>query len=100
MRRILLKAVAGLSTVAIIVGCLLIGQHQQESFEHVMEPDAFERETRNIDMMRERGYTGLVSHCSLDGEGGERQAWAEPGLQMRLAVAVISAPDQLTRRQV
>jgi len=97
MRRVLLKAVGLLSAVVIIVAsCLLIGQDQQES----SEPDAFESETCNIDTIRERGYAGLVSHCSLEGGVDQQAAWSEPGLQMNIAVAVISAPNQLSRRQV
>ena len=95
MRRVLLKAVGLLSTLVIIVAsCLLIGQDQQES----SESDAFESETNNIDTMG--GYSGLVSHCSLDGGVDEQAAWSEPALQMNMAVAVISAPNQLSRRQV
>ena len=46
-----------------------------------------------------RGCIGLVCYCSLvEAEG----LWegTHPSQQMRLAVAVISAPEQLRRRQV
>ena len=94
-----MKVVALLALVAILVSCLFVGKDSQESFEHVMQTDAFKSETSNFEMMRARGYSGLVSDCSLEGALA-LEALSEPDHQMRMAVAVISAPNQLNRRQV
>ena len=113
MRQVLLKVLGVLSLLSvIIISCLLIGQDQQKLFEE-KELGAFK--TEKIDS----SYTGLVSHCSLGGgaealEGGgggggrgEGRGGGRGGgggerhrSEMMMAVAVISAPNQLSRRQV
>lgn len=98
MRRVLLKALGMLLGLAIISSCLFIGQDQQASSEQV-EQDAFESDTHNSDVSN-RGYTGLVSHCSLEKPLEAGKPWSKPGHQMMMAVAVISSPNQLSRRQV
>ena len=98
MRRVLLKALGMLLGLAIISSCLFIGQDQQASSEQV-EQDAFESDTHNSDV-NNRGYTGLVSHCSLEKPLEAGKPWSKPGHKMRMAVAVISSPNQLSRRQV